>query len=155
MLMLLGSFLVPDADRRARRDRDGRRLAALHRLISGTVPDVIAGPAHDRRRRELPAAGRAVLHPGRQPDEHRRRDGPHLRFAVCARRLDAGGLAQVNIIGSVIFSGMSGTAIADAAGIGTIEIKAMKDHGYRPRSRSASPPHRPRSGRSSRRRCLS
>jgi TRAP-type C4-dicarboxylate transport system permease large subunit len=41
-----------------------------------------------------------------------------------------GGLAQVNIIGSVIFSGMSGTAIADAAGIGTIEIKAMKDHGY-------------------------
>jgi tripartite ATP-independent transporter DctM subunit len=36
----------------------------------------------------------------------------------------------VNIIGSVIFSGMSGTAIADAAGLGTIEIKAMKDHGY-------------------------
>ena len=41
-----------------------------------------------------------------------------------------GGLGQVNIIGSVIFSGMSGTAIADAAGLGTIEIKAMKDHGY-------------------------
>ncbi|WGF90438.1 TRAP transporter large permease [Marinivivus vitaminiproducens] len=41
-----------------------------------------------------------------------------------------GGLAQVNILGSVIFSGMSGTALADAAGIGTIEIKAMKDHGY-------------------------
>jgi tripartite ATP-independent transporter DctM subunit len=41
-----------------------------------------------------------------------------------------GGLAQVNIIGSVIFAGMSGTAIADAAGLGTIEIKAMKDHGY-------------------------
>jgi TRAP-type C4-dicarboxylate transport system permease large subunit len=41
-----------------------------------------------------------------------------------------GGLAQVNIIGSVIFSGMSGAALADAAGIGTIEIKAMKDHGY-------------------------
>src|ERR671912_472588 len=28
------------------------------------------------------------------------------------------------------FSGMSGTALADAAGLGTIEIKAMKDHGY-------------------------
>ena len=41
-----------------------------------------------------------------------------------------GGLAQVNIVGSVVFSGMSGTALADAAGIGTIEIKAMKDHGY-------------------------
>jgi TRAP-type C4-dicarboxylate transport system permease large subunit len=36
----------------------------------------------------------------------------------------------VNIIGSVIFAGMSGTAIADAAGLGTIEIKAMRDHGY-------------------------
>ncbi len=41
-----------------------------------------------------------------------------------------GGLGHVNIIGSVIFAGMSGTAIADAAGLGTIEIKAMKDHGY-------------------------
>jgi TRAP-type C4-dicarboxylate transport system permease large subunit len=37
----------------------------------------------------------------------------------------------------VIFSGMSGTAIADAAGIGTIEIKAMKDHGYSTERRSA------------------
>src|SRR5438067_7070620 len=41
-----------------------------------------------------------------------------------------GGLGHVNIIGSVIFAGMSGTAIADAAGLGTIEIKARKDQGY-------------------------
>jgi len=41
-----------------------------------------------------------------------------------------GGLGHVNVIGSVIFAGMSGTAIADAAGLGTVEIKAMKDHGY-------------------------
>jgi tripartite ATP-independent transporter DctM subunit len=41
-----------------------------------------------------------------------------------------GGLGQVNIGGSVIFAGMSGTAVADAGGLGTIEIKAMKDHGY-------------------------
>src|SRR3954466_2985994 len=41
-----------------------------------------------------------------------------------------GGLAHVNIFGSVIFAGMSGTAIADAAGLGTIEIKAMQEHGY-------------------------
>ena len=51
-------------------------------------------------------------------------------FAVALVGWMKGGLAQVNIIGSVIFSGMSGTAIADAAGLGTIEIKAMKDHGY-------------------------
>ena len=51
-------------------------------------------------------------------------------FAVALVGWMRGGLAQVNIIGSVIFSGMSGTALADAAGIGTIEIKAMKEHGY-------------------------
>jgi tripartite ATP-independent transporter DctM subunit len=51
-------------------------------------------------------------------------------FAVAVAGWMKGGLAQVNIIGSVIFAGMSGTAIADAAGLGTIEIKAMKDHGY-------------------------
>ena len=51
-------------------------------------------------------------------------------FAVAAVGWMRGGLAHVNIMGSVIFAGMSGTAIADAAGLGTIEIKAMKDHGY-------------------------
>jgi TRAP-type C4-dicarboxylate transport system permease large subunit len=51
-------------------------------------------------------------------------------FAISVVGWMRGGLAQVNIVGSLIFSGMSGTALADAAGIGTIEIKAMKDHGY-------------------------
>jgi TRAP-type C4-dicarboxylate transport system permease large subunit len=41
-----------------------------------------------------------------------------------------GGLGHVNVLGSVVFAGMSGTAVADAAGLGTIEIKAMRDHGY-------------------------
>ena len=41
-----------------------------------------------------------------------------------------GGLGHVNVVGSMIFAGMSGTAIADAGGLGTIEIKAMQDHGY-------------------------
>src|SRR3954465_4696539 len=51
-------------------------------------------------------------------------------FAVALVGWMKGGLAHVNIIGSVIFSGLSGTAIADAAGLGTIEIKAMQGHGY-------------------------
>src|SRR3954462_14905980 len=51
-------------------------------------------------------------------------------FAVALVGWMKGGLAHVNIIGSVIFAGMSGTAIADAAGLGTIEIKAMQEHGY-------------------------
>lgn len=41
-----------------------------------------------------------------------------------------GGLGHVNIIASFIFAGMSGTAIADASGLGMIEIKAMEDAGY-------------------------
>ena len=51
-------------------------------------------------------------------------------FALALVGWMRGGLGHVNILGSVIFSGMSGTAIADAAGLGTIEIKAMKEHGY-------------------------
>jgi tripartite ATP-independent transporter DctM subunit len=41
-----------------------------------------------------------------------------------------GGLAHVNVIGSVIFAGMSGSAVADAAGLGVIEHKAMREAGY-------------------------
>jgi len=41
-----------------------------------------------------------------------------------------GGLGQANIIASMIFSGMSGSAVADAGGLGVIEIKAMNDQGY-------------------------
>lgn len=41
-----------------------------------------------------------------------------------------GGLGHVNVLASAMFAGMSGSAIADAAGLGPIEIKAMTDHGY-------------------------
>ncbi|HEX2510442.1 MAG TPA: TRAP transporter large permease [Microvirga sp.] len=41
-----------------------------------------------------------------------------------------GGLCHANILASVIFAGMSGSAVADAAGVGTLEIKAMRDEGY-------------------------
>jgi len=41
-----------------------------------------------------------------------------------------GGLGQVNIAASLVFAGMSGAAVADAAGLGVVEIKAMKDAGY-------------------------
>ncbi len=43
-----------------------------------------------------------------------------------------GGLGHVNIAASMLFSGMSGSAVADAAGLGAIEIKAMKQQGYDP-----------------------
>ena len=41
-----------------------------------------------------------------------------------------GGLGQVNILASIVFAGMSGSAVADAAGLGTIEIAAMKEEGF-------------------------
>ncbi|WP_265519130.1 TRAP transporter large permease [Nitratireductor luteus] len=41
-----------------------------------------------------------------------------------------GGLGHVNVLASLFFSGMSGSAIADAAGLGKMEIKAMRDAGY-------------------------
>lgn len=43
-----------------------------------------------------------------------------------------GGLAHVNILASVIFSGMSGSALADAAGPGKLEVDAMVKAGYKP-----------------------
>ena len=40
------------------------------------------------------------------------------------------GLAQVNVLASMIFAGVSGAAVADIAGLGTVEIKAMRERGY-------------------------
>ena len=41
-----------------------------------------------------------------------------------------GGLAQVNVAASMIFAGMSGAALADLAGLGTVEMRAMRKGGY-------------------------
>jgi tripartite ATP-independent transporter DctM subunit len=41
-----------------------------------------------------------------------------------------GGLAQVVVVASMIFGGISGSALADAAGLGTVTVKAMDDAGY-------------------------
>lgn len=53
-------------------------------------------------------------------------------FAFCNGLLGKlkGGTAQVNVLLSLIFSGMTGSAIADASGIGTMEIEQMKREGY-------------------------
>ena len=41
-----------------------------------------------------------------------------------------GGLAHVNVLASLVFSGTSGSALADAGGLGQLEIKSMKDAGF-------------------------
>jgi tripartite ATP-independent transporter DctM subunit len=53
------------------------------------------------------------------------------RFATTLVSRVHGGLAQVNIVGSLIFSGMSGSALADVGGLGRIEVKAMSLHGFK------------------------
>lgn len=55
-----------------------------------------------------------------------------FRFARAIVGHIPGGLGQVSIISSMIFSGMSGSAVADAAGLGQIQHKAMVDNGYKP-----------------------
>jgi tripartite ATP-independent transporter DctM subunit len=54
------------------------------------------------------------------------------RFADTAVGRLPGGLAQVNIFGSLVFAGMSGSALADIGGIGRIEIDAMRSKGFKP-----------------------
>jgi TRAP-type C4-dicarboxylate transport system permease large subunit len=129
MLVLLGSFLllmvvgVPVAVSMA-------SASLLYLAIHGGAPDVIVAQRMIAGVESFPLlavpffilAGNLMNIAGVT--------GRIYAFAVALVGWMRGGLAQVNIIGSVIFSGMSGTAIADAAGIGTIEIKAMKDHGY-------------------------
>lgn len=53
-------------------------------------------------------------------------------FDFCGKLVGhvTGGLAHANILASVVFAGMSGAAIADAGGLGAIELKAMHDAGY-------------------------
>ncbi len=55
-----------------------------------------------------------------------------FEFAIAVVGHLRGGLAQVNIFASLIFAGMSGVAQADAAGLGTVEIRAMKREGFDP-----------------------
>lgn len=43
-----------------------------------------------------------------------------------------GGLGQVNIVASMLFAGMTGSAISDAVGLGKMEVRAMNERGYDP-----------------------
>src|SRR3954469_25611333 len=128
MLLLLGGFLilmllgVPVAIAMA-------ASSLLYILVSGVTPDVTLAQRMIAGVESFPLlavpffilAGNLMNIAGVT--------GRIYKFAVALVGWMRGGLGHVNIIGSGIFSGMSGSAIADAAGLGTIEIKAMRDHG--------------------------
>ncbi len=60
-----------------------------------------------------------------------------FRFAKAVVGHIPGGMGQVCVLANVIFSGMSGSAIADAAGLGQILHKAMVDNGFKPKFSAA------------------
>lgn len=60
-----------------------------------------------------------------------------FRLAQCLVGHIKGGLGHVNVVNSMIFAGMSGAAVADAAGIGMVELEAMTKAGF-PRRFSAA-----------------
>lgn len=129
MLLLIGAFLVlmlvgvPVAVSMA-------VSSLLYLVVYGVAPDIIAAQRMIAGVESFPLlavpffifAGNLMNIAGVT--------GRIYSFALALVGWMKGGLAQVNIIGSVVFAGMSGAALADAAGIGTIEIKAMRDHGY-------------------------
>jgi TRAP-type transport system large permease protein len=55
-----------------------------------------------------------------------------FQFAAALVGHIRGGLAHVNVVASMIFAGMSGVAQADAAGLGVVEVKAMREEGFDP-----------------------
>src|ERR1051326_3287166 len=125
MLLLVGGFLVlmligvPVAVSMA--------VASLaYLLIYGVAPDIIAAQRMIAGVESFPLlavpffilAGNLMNIAGVT--------GRIYKFAVALVGWMRGGLGHVNIIGSVIFSGMSGTAIADAAGLGPIETKRLE-----------------------------
>ena len=61
-----------------------------------------------------------------------------LQFCVAIVGHLRGGLGHVNIVSSLIFSGMSGSAVADAAGVGRVVIKMMTKDGRYPPSYAAA-----------------
>jgi tripartite ATP-independent transporter DctM subunit len=63
--------------------------------------------------------------------------GRIFRFAKAVIGHVPGGLGHVCVVANVIFSGMSGSAIADAAGLGQILHKAMVDNGFKPKFSAA------------------
>ncbi|MCA1334714.1 TRAP transporter large permease [Pseudooceanicola marinus] len=60
-----------------------------------------------------------------------------FNFAGVLVRHITGGLGHVNVVASILFAGMSGSAVADAGGLGSVEIKAMENAGYSKRFSAA------------------
>ena len=128
----------------------------IYVMVDGQRAGLRRHPPHGGRHRLFPAARGAVLHPRRQPDEFRRHHQPHLQL-----RAGAGGLAarrpwtrQRRGLGDLRRHVGHGDRRCGGPGHDRDQGDA-RPRLQRPSSQWASPPLRPRSGRSSRPRCRS
>ena len=128
--VLFGAFFALMVAARAGRVRARARLpaGAVHRA----APVADGRVQHDVQGLQLvhPAGG-AVLPADREPDERRRHHRP--AGARCRATMVGnfpGALAQINVLLSVFFAGISGSSTADAASQGKIFIEAQVKEGY-------------------------
>ena len=127
MLLLLGSFVVLMLIGVPGGGGHGSGFAALHPGPPVCIPDVIVAQRMIAVLGSFFRCWPCCLHPGRQPDEHRRGHPaasscwPWRLLAGCA----AGWADEHHRLGGLFR--MSGAALANAAELGTVEIEAMQD----------------------------
>ena len=124
---LLG-LLLSGADRFPHRGRTGP-----HRCLGGLVRPPAHGHHPDALLQfagQLLASGRSLLHLCGRGHEPGGITETLITFAAKITRFVAGGAAYANILASVLFAGISGTAIADTAALGKIFINGMPKQGY-------------------------
>jgi tripartite ATP-independent transporter DctM subunit len=105
-------------------------LTSLLYLVVNDIPIALLTQRLTQALNSVSAARHPALHPGRPHPQRGRHHGADLSVANNLVGAIPGGLGHVNILGSMIFAGMSGVAVADLGGMGQVEVKAMRAAGY-------------------------
>ena len=101
--------------------------------VHAADPAVDRRAAHGHRARQLRADRHPAVRAGRPPAQPRRHRRPHLRVRRRAGRATSAAASRMSTSSaSMIFAGMSGVAQADAAGLGVVEVNAMRKEGFDP-----------------------
>jgi hypothetical protein len=95
-------------------------------LAPGPVRRADPGAERDQRRRQLPAAGGALLHAGRRDHERRRPVAAHRQPGAGLVGHVRGGLGYVAILAAVMMAALSGSAVADTAALAALLLPMMR-----------------------------
>ena len=102
-------------------------------MLSGQDLQHSCGAAPSGPSRQLCSPGDSAVHPFGGADERGQSHNRLLDFSDALVGRFRGGLGHVNVVQSVIFAGMSGSAIADAAGVGRLIMSMMiRENRYTP-----------------------